>query len=175
MTHGYGSKLSHQGTAGFSPCFHLPGFYIGVTLFLTTSCHIWRVSTQKNVSSPSFAPTPSPSFGPRLTSMRFSWRRCRRIRSSRSVRLVTGPSGCVPRRLGGGWSGGGRWVQDVKCQVGGTRGRYSLHPEDSLSALLGRKTLDRETHKCFVGSSHAQTPARCRVRQELGNHVCEST
>ena len=24
--YGHGSKLNHQGTAGFSPCFHLPGF-----------------------------------------------------------------------------------------------------------------------------------------------------
>ena len=24
---GYGSKLNHQRTAGFSPCFHLPGFH----------------------------------------------------------------------------------------------------------------------------------------------------
>ena len=26
---GYGSKLNHQGTADFSPCFHLPGFHFG--------------------------------------------------------------------------------------------------------------------------------------------------
>ena len=26
---GYGSKLSHQGTAGFSQCLHLPGFHFG--------------------------------------------------------------------------------------------------------------------------------------------------
>ena len=32
---GYGSKLRHQ-TAGFSPCFHLPGFHLGY-LFLTHS------------------------------------------------------------------------------------------------------------------------------------------
>ena len=25
---GYGSKLSHQGTTGFRPCFHLPGFHL---------------------------------------------------------------------------------------------------------------------------------------------------
>ena len=31
---GYGSKLNHQGTAGFSPCFHLPGFHFGY-IFLT--------------------------------------------------------------------------------------------------------------------------------------------
>ena len=30
---GYGSKSNHQATAGFSPCFHLPG----VTLLLTYS------------------------------------------------------------------------------------------------------------------------------------------
>ena len=30
---GYGSKLNHQGTAGFSPCFHLPGYF--GHLFLT--------------------------------------------------------------------------------------------------------------------------------------------
>ena len=33
---GYGSKLNHQGTAGFSPCFHLPGFHFGY-IFLTHS------------------------------------------------------------------------------------------------------------------------------------------
>ena len=26
---GDGSKLNHQGTAGCSPCFHLPGFHLG--------------------------------------------------------------------------------------------------------------------------------------------------
>ena len=26
---GYGSKLNHRGIAGFSPCFHLPGFHFG--------------------------------------------------------------------------------------------------------------------------------------------------
>ena len=31
-----GSKLNHQETAGFSPCFHLPGFHFGY-LFLTHS------------------------------------------------------------------------------------------------------------------------------------------
>ena len=31
---GHGSKLNHQGTAGVSPCFHLPGFHFGVALFL---------------------------------------------------------------------------------------------------------------------------------------------
>ena len=35
-TSGYGSKLIHQGTADFSPCFHLPGFHFGY-LFLTHS------------------------------------------------------------------------------------------------------------------------------------------
>ena len=34
--YGYGSKLHHQGTAGFGPCFHLPGFHFG-NLFLTHS------------------------------------------------------------------------------------------------------------------------------------------
>ena len=34
---GYGSKLHHQGTTGFSHCVHLPGFHFGVTLFLTHS------------------------------------------------------------------------------------------------------------------------------------------
>ena len=29
-------KLNHQGTTGFSPCFHLPGFHLGY-LFLTHS------------------------------------------------------------------------------------------------------------------------------------------
>ena len=32
----YGSKLNHQGTAGFGPCFHLPGFHFGY-IFLTHS------------------------------------------------------------------------------------------------------------------------------------------
>ena len=31
---GYGSNLNQQGTTGFSPCFHLPGFHFG-DLFLT--------------------------------------------------------------------------------------------------------------------------------------------
>ena len=34
LRNGCGSKLDHQGTAGFSPCFHLPGFHFGC-LFLT--------------------------------------------------------------------------------------------------------------------------------------------
>ena len=29
---GYGSKLNNKGTAGFSPCFHLPGFHFGYLL-----------------------------------------------------------------------------------------------------------------------------------------------
>ena len=33
---GYGSKLNHQGTAGFGPCFHLSGFHCG-HVFLTHS------------------------------------------------------------------------------------------------------------------------------------------
>ena len=33
---GYGSKLNHPGTAGFSPCFHFPGLHFGY-LFLTHS------------------------------------------------------------------------------------------------------------------------------------------
>ena len=33
---GYGSKLNHQGPAGFGPCFHLPGFHFGY-IFLTHS------------------------------------------------------------------------------------------------------------------------------------------
>ena len=28
-SNGYGSKLNHQGTAGFSLCFHLPWFIVG--------------------------------------------------------------------------------------------------------------------------------------------------
>ena len=35
-TSGYGSKLNHQGTAGFGPCFPLPGFHLGYR-FLTHS------------------------------------------------------------------------------------------------------------------------------------------
>ena len=34
--YGYGSKESHQETAGFSPSFHLPGFHLGY-IFLTHS------------------------------------------------------------------------------------------------------------------------------------------
>ena len=37
---GYGSKLNHQGTAGFCPCFHLPGFHLRY-LFLTHS-HVFE-------------------------------------------------------------------------------------------------------------------------------------
>ena len=36
LTLGYGTKFSHQGTAGFSPWFHLPGFHFGYP-FLTHS------------------------------------------------------------------------------------------------------------------------------------------
>ena len=32
--HGCGSKLNHQGTPGFNPGFHLPGFHFGYP-FLT--------------------------------------------------------------------------------------------------------------------------------------------
>ena len=34
QTNGYGSKVNHQKTAGFSPCFHLLGFHLGYP-FLT--------------------------------------------------------------------------------------------------------------------------------------------
>ena len=42
---GCGSKLNHQGTAGCSPSFHLPGFHFGY-IFLTHSqlvacCNLW--------------------------------------------------------------------------------------------------------------------------------------
>ena len=40
---GCGSKLLHQGTAGFSPRFQLPGFHFGVSLFLAHS-HVQRFS-----------------------------------------------------------------------------------------------------------------------------------
>ena len=36
---GYGSKLNHQGTTGFSDRFHLPGCHLGY-LFLTHSQHV---------------------------------------------------------------------------------------------------------------------------------------
>ena len=36
-TCGYGSKLSHQGTTGFGPCFHLPGFHLGYLSLTTTA------------------------------------------------------------------------------------------------------------------------------------------
>ena len=39
---GYGSKSNHQGTAGFSPCFHLPGFHFGHT-FLSNCWTKWNV------------------------------------------------------------------------------------------------------------------------------------
>ena len=42
---GYGSKLSHQGTAGFGPCFHLPGFHFGY-LFLNHNSHSWRAGLE---------------------------------------------------------------------------------------------------------------------------------
>ena len=29
LKHGYGSKLNHQGTTGFGPCFYLAGFHFG--------------------------------------------------------------------------------------------------------------------------------------------------
>ena len=35
--YGPGSELNHQGTTGFGPCCHLPGFHFGVTLVLTHS------------------------------------------------------------------------------------------------------------------------------------------
>ena len=38
---GCGSKLNHWGTAGYSPCFHLPGFHFGY-LFLTHSHVSWH-------------------------------------------------------------------------------------------------------------------------------------
>ena len=37
---GHGSKLNHQGTAGFGPWFHLPGCHVGY-IFLTHS-HVER-------------------------------------------------------------------------------------------------------------------------------------
>ena len=42
--HGYGSQLNHQGTAGFSPWFHLPGFHLG-HLFLTHSHRLSQTSS----------------------------------------------------------------------------------------------------------------------------------
>ena len=39
----YGSKLNQQGTAGFGPCFYLPGFHFGY-IFLTHS-HVGFAST----------------------------------------------------------------------------------------------------------------------------------
>ena len=36
-----GSKLNHQGPAGFSPCFHLPGFRSGYQCFWATSMWLW--------------------------------------------------------------------------------------------------------------------------------------
>ena len=40
---GYGSKLHHQGTTGFSPCLHLQGFHFGY-LFSTHSHIVVDVS-----------------------------------------------------------------------------------------------------------------------------------
>ena len=40
MIVGYGSKLNHQGTTGFSPCVHLPKFHVGYR-FLTHSIPIF--------------------------------------------------------------------------------------------------------------------------------------
>ena len=36
LLHGYGSKLKRQGTAYFSPCFHLPGLHLGSVLLTHT-------------------------------------------------------------------------------------------------------------------------------------------
>ena len=36
--YGHGSKLSHQGTAGFAPCLHLPGFRLWVPSFDPQPC-----------------------------------------------------------------------------------------------------------------------------------------
>ena len=46
-----GSILSHQGTAGFRPCFHLPGFHFGY-LILTHS-HMNQIETKVKTPSPS--------------------------------------------------------------------------------------------------------------------------
>ena len=48
---GYGSKLNHQGTAGLSPCFHLPGFYIGC-LFLTHTQGVTWVTRAPSTANP---------------------------------------------------------------------------------------------------------------------------
>ena len=48
--HGHGSKLNHLGTAGFDPCFHLPGSHLGY-LFLTS--HIsWLLRLEPNDPGP---------------------------------------------------------------------------------------------------------------------------
>ena len=41
--YGYGSKLNYQGTAGFSPCFCLPGFHFG-NLILSHSHNMFSCS-----------------------------------------------------------------------------------------------------------------------------------
>ena len=68
--HGHGSKLNHQETAGFSPCFHVPGFHFGATLFLTHS----------HISGGSCTP-PSRSWRSRWGHMRrhSAWRNCWRL------------------------------------------------------------------------------------------------
>ena len=45
QSYGYGSRLNHHRTAGFSLCFHLPGFRFGY-LFLTNThivTHDWAL------------------------------------------------------------------------------------------------------------------------------------
>ena len=39
--YGYGSKFFHQGTAGFSPCFHLPEFHVGYQLLTHSNNYIY--------------------------------------------------------------------------------------------------------------------------------------
>ena len=57
--HGHGSKLNHQGTAGFSPCFHLPGFRFGFTFWT----HTLRLSDGERFDRFQGKPESKPSSG----------------------------------------------------------------------------------------------------------------
>ena len=51
--YGHGSKLSHQGTAGFGPCFCLPGFHFGYLVVYPQPSYASQKSAQADhVGSP---------------------------------------------------------------------------------------------------------------------------
>ena len=63
---GYGSKLNQQGTAGFSHCFHLPGFHFRY-LFLTHS-HLGQLDDSATQRSIGLKHSRLPDMSERLTS-----------------------------------------------------------------------------------------------------------